>query len=155
MTTALGGSLPNAGIAPEAVVISANGTSHPRSNALNAILSQTSQRTYCTNVHGEITIRIARAGDPRIRQALVSYRENRQRVLIANSEGMLREDDRSYLTAVVQVVAAGADGVVQTGYEAVGGLAGLELFEREPFEQAAETAARRAVTRSSSATRRT
>ncbi len=90
--------------------------------------------------------RIARSWDPRIRQALVSYRENRQQVLIANSEGLIREDDRRYLTALVQVVAAGEDGVVQTGYEAVGGLTGLELFEKEPFEKAAETAARRAVT---------
>ncbi len=90
--------------------------------------------------------RIARSWDPRIRQALVSYRENRQQVLIANSEGMIREDDRRYLTALVQVVAAGEDGAVQTGYEAVGGLTGLELFEKEPLEKAAETAARRAVT---------
>ncbi len=89
--------------------------------------------------------RIARAWDPRIRQALVSYRENRQQVLIANSDGVLVEDDRCYLTALVHVVAAGEQGVVQTGYEAVGGLTGFELFEREPLEKAAETAARRAV----------
>jgi TldD protein len=90
--------------------------------------------------------RIARSWDPRIRQVLVTYRENRQQVLVANSEGELHEDDRSYLTALVQVVAAGDEGTVQTGYEAVGGLTGLELFENEPLEEAAATAARRAVT---------
>jgi TldD protein len=89
--------------------------------------------------------RVARTGDSRIRQVLASYRENRQQVLIANSEGLMREDERNYLTALVHVVAAEEGGTVQTGYEAVGGLAGLELFEAEPFEQAAGTAARRAL----------
>jgi TldD protein len=89
--------------------------------------------------------RVAQSHDNRIRQVLVSYRENRQQVLIANSDGTLIEDDRTYITAMVHVVAAGAGGDVQTGYEAVGGLSGLELFEPEAFEVAAETAARRAV----------
>lgn len=89
--------------------------------------------------------RVARSFDPRIRQAMVTYRENRQQVLIANSDGELAEDERMYLTALVHVVAADGD-VVQTGYEPVGGLAGLELFDAYPLEKAAETAARRAVT---------
>ncbi|MCK9419599.1 MAG: TldD/PmbA family protein [Nitrospirae bacterium] len=88
--------------------------------------------------------KVARSFDPRIRQALVSYRENRQRVLMANSDGVLAGDERMYLTAVVHVVAA--DGaVVQTGYEPIGGIAGMELFDAYPLDQAAETAARRAV----------
>lgn len=89
--------------------------------------------------------RVARSFDPRIRQAMVTYRENRQQVLIANSDGELAEDERMYLTALVHVVAADGD-VVQTGYEPVGGIAGLELFDAYPLEKAAETAARRAVT---------
>ena len=48
--------------APEVMLISANGTSHPRVNALTRLLQQTASRTYCTNVHGEITVRVARAG---------------------------------------------------------------------------------------------
>ena len=88
--------------------------------------------------------RIARSFDPRIRQAMVTYRENRQKVLIANSDGELAEDERMYLTALVHVVAADGD-VVQTGYEAVGGIAGIELFDESPLGKAAETAARRAV----------
>jgi TldD protein len=88
--------------------------------------------------------RTARAVDPRIRQAMVVYRENRQKVLIAHSGGVLAEDERMYLTALVQVVAADGD-VVQTGYEPVGGVAGLELLDASPLEQAAETAARRAI----------
>jgi TldD protein len=87
---------------------------------------------------------LARAVDSRVRQALVVYRENRQHVLIAHSGGGLVEDERMYLTAMVQVVAADGERV-QTGYEAVGGFAGMELFDAYPLEQAAQTAARRAV----------
>jgi TldD protein len=88
--------------------------------------------------------RRARSIDPRIRQVLVLYRENRQQVVIASSAGSIVEDDRRYLTAMVQVVAADG-GVIQTGYEPVGGMAGMELFESAPLDQAAEKAARRAV----------
>jgi TldD protein len=88
--------------------------------------------------------RAARSFDPRIRQALVSFREHRQQVLIATSDGCIAEDERLYLTALVHVVAAEGD-VVQTGYEAVGGNTGMELFDGSPLTGAAETAARRAV----------
>lgn len=88
--------------------------------------------------------RVARSIDRRIRQVQVVYRENRQRILIADSSGACVEDERPYLTAAVQVVAADGD-VVQTGYESIGGLVGLEIFDREPLDRAAEQAARRAV----------
>ncbi len=87
---------------------------------------------------------VARSLDQRIRQAMVTYRESRQQVVIANSDGALAEDDRLYLTALVHVVAAEGD-VIQTGYEPVGGLAGLELFDAYPLTKAAEAAVRRAV----------
>jgi len=48
--------------APEVVVITANGTTHPRDRALTALLERTNRRTYCTNVHGQIEIRVTRAG---------------------------------------------------------------------------------------------
>jgi TldD protein len=86
----------------------------------------------------------ARAFDARIKQALVTYRENRQRVVIANSDGFIAEDERMYLTALVHVVAAQGD-VVQTGYEPIGGISGMELFDAQPLEQAAVIAAQRAV----------
>lgn len=47
---------------PELQVITANGTSHPRIAALDLLLGRTSARTYCTNVHGEIEIRVDVAG---------------------------------------------------------------------------------------------
>jgi TldD protein len=88
--------------------------------------------------------RIARSADRRVRQVTVTYRENRQEVLMAGSSGFIAEDDRRYLTAFVQVVASDG-GVIQTGYEPVGGLMGLELFDAAPLEQAADRAARRAL----------
>jgi TldD protein len=100
-----------------------------------------------TSVKAEMVLRADRAArsyDPRIRQALVSYREQHQRVLIANSGGFVAEDDRLYVTALVHVVAADGD-EVQTGYEAVGGNIGMELFDQAPLDKAAELAARRAV----------
>ncbi len=88
--------------------------------------------------------KIATSIDRRIRQALVTYREQCQQVLVANSDGVLAEDERNYLTALVHVVAA--DGtVVQTGYEPVGGNIGMELFDRMPLDRAAEIAVKRAV----------
>ena len=87
---------------------------------------------------------VARSLDRRIRQATVMYRENRQQVVIANSDGAMVEDDRLHLTAMVHVVAAEGD-VIQTGYEPVGGLAGMELLDEYPLTKAAETAVRRAV----------
>jgi beta-lactamase superfamily II metal-dependent hydrolase len=47
---------------PEVAVISANGRTHPRRNALNAILAVPQSATYCTSVHGEIVIRVAESG---------------------------------------------------------------------------------------------
>lgn len=44
--------------APSISVISANGRTHPRQNALARLLQQSGMRTFCTNVHGEITIRV-------------------------------------------------------------------------------------------------
>lgn len=48
--------------APQLAVISSNGRSHPRQNAMNALLGRPTTETYCTSVHGEIAIRIADSG---------------------------------------------------------------------------------------------
>jgi len=47
---------------PDIAIISANGTSHPRLRALNRLLTQSNLVTYCTNVHGDITIRVFSTG---------------------------------------------------------------------------------------------
>ncbi|HUH13252.1 MAG TPA: hypothetical protein VMK65_09085, partial [Longimicrobiales bacterium] len=47
---------------PDVALISANGTTHPRNNALNRLLTRSNLRTYCTNVHGTITVRVGGDG---------------------------------------------------------------------------------------------
>jgi TldD protein len=86
----------------------------------------------------------ARGVDSRVRQAKVMYSDKHQRLAIANSEGLLVEEDRTYTLLAVQAVAA-ENGLIQTGYEPVGGLIGFELFDETDPARVAETAARRAV----------
>ncbi len=47
---------------PAVSLISGNGTTHPRLHALGALLGYPGNRTYCTDVHGNITVRITRDG---------------------------------------------------------------------------------------------
>lgn len=86
----------------------------------------------------------ARAVDGRVRQVIVSYGDVTQKVTIANSDGVYVEDERVRTRFAVHVVAADRE-VLQTGYEAVGGFAGFELFEQQAPEDVAVAAARRAV----------
>jgi len=86
----------------------------------------------------------ARRADKRIRQVTAIYRDSMQKVQIATSEGFMAEDDRVYTTAVVQVVAAD-DGIIQTGYETLGGLAGFEIFDETGMEELGIRAATRAA----------
>ena len=88
--------------------------------------------------------KVARLYDSRIRQVSVIYRDSEQTVRIASSDGFLAEDDRVYTSFIIQVI-AGQDGIVQTGYEAIGGFTGFELFEEEDIEALTIKAANRAV----------
>lgn len=86
----------------------------------------------------------ARGVSAEIRQVSVMYRDSVQLVQIANSLGDMVGDERTHTVALVNVVAE-RGGVVQTGYEVLGGLAGFELFDEKPLAEAALVAARRAV----------
>jgi TldD protein len=88
---------------------------------------------------------IARGVGPgNIKQVSVIYRDLVQKVQIATSEGVLAEDERTHTVSAISVVAT--DGkVIQTGYEALGGMAGFELFDSNALENAADRAAARAV----------
>jgi len=88
--------------------------------------------------------RAARGVSPKIKQVSIVYRDSVKNVCIASSDGTIAEDERIYTLAVIQVIAA-EGGVLQTAYEPVGGLAGFELFEEEPFEEIALKASRNAV----------
>lgn len=86
----------------------------------------------------------ARAVDERIIQVAVGYGDVIQDVWIANSVGTYVEDRRIRTRFVVNVVAA-ENGLIQTGYEAVGGFVGFELFDEVSPEELATKAAQRAV----------
>ncbi|MGQ5711549.1 TldD/PmbA family protein [Desulforudis sp. DRI-14] len=80
----------------------------------------------------------------KIKQVIVGYGDVIQHVQIANSEGVLVEDTRVRTRLVVNAVAADG-GVIQTGYDALGGVAGFELVDSAYPEEMARKAAGRAV----------
>lgn len=85
---------------------------------------------------------IARRGNGHVRQVKVFYRDFNQNLSIVNSEGNWAEGKRTGTLFSVQVVSAEGD-LVQTGYEAIGGAMGFELFDSHPPEEVAAIAARR------------
>jgi TldD protein len=87
---------------------------------------------------------VARGLDPHVRQVKVLYRDVNQILSIANSEGVLIEGERTGTIFSAQVVSAKGD-FVQTGYEAVGGTMGFELFDLHPPEEVAEVATKRSL----------
>jgi TldD protein len=87
----------------------------------------------------------ARAESDSIRQVSASYADSRRRVLIANSDGLLVEDDRVRTRFGVSCVAVGDTGM-QTGTEAPGRTVGFEIFDEIDPEEVARIAAQRALT---------
>jgi len=85
----------------------------------------------------------ARARDPRVVQVAAQYADSMRRITIVNSEGRFVEDRRPQILLSVHVVAADK-GVIQTGFHAVGGALGYELFDDEAPEAVAAKAARQA-----------
>lgn len=88
--------------------------------------------------------RAARSADGQVRQVTVNYRELDQEVTIANSLGFVAEDRRIRTVLALNAVAA-KDGVIQTGYESVGGLAGPDLVDGDVPERLAGKAGKRAA----------
>lgn len=87
---------------------------------------------------------VVRSFDKRIKQVTAIYRDSVQKVQTANSYGILADDERTYTTAVIQVVSF-QDSIIQTGYESIGGLSGFELFEKNSIEELGLKAAARAI----------
>jgi TldD protein len=87
----------------------------------------------------------ARAEGDAIRQVSASYADSRRRILVANSDGLLAEDDQVRTRFFVQCVAV-ADTGMQTAMEAPGLTVGFEIFDDIDPEQVARTSARRALT---------
>ncbi|MGH2807638.1 MAG: TldD/PmbA family protein [Actinomycetota bacterium] len=86
----------------------------------------------------------ARATGTEIRQVVASYADVEQKVLIANSDGLLVEDTRTRVRFATQVVAA-RDGRITTGFDAPGHSGGFELLERRPPASVGAKAAEKAL----------
>jgi len=87
----------------------------------------------------------ARSTGTAISQVSATYADAHRRILVANSDGLLVEDDQVRTRFVVQAVAVGDTGF-QTGTEAPGLTVGFELFDEIDPADVARTAARRALT---------
>jgi TldD protein len=86
----------------------------------------------------------ARAEGGAIRQVMARYGDSRRRILVANSDGLLAEDDQVRTLFALSAVAFGDTGM-QTGYQSIGHTIGFELFDRYEVEEVAREAARRAL----------
>jgi TldD protein len=95
----------------------------------------------------EESARATRSDRPheRIEQVTAVYSDGRRRILVANSDGLLAEDDQVRTRFSVSCVASGDTGR-QTGTEAPGRTLGFEMFDELDPEDVARTAARRALT---------
>ncbi len=76
----------------------------------------------------------------------VSYADGRRRILVANSDGLLTEDDQVRTRFMVNCVAVGDTGM-QTGMEAPGFTVGFEFFDEHTPEDIARIAAARALSK--------
>ena len=79
-----------------------------------------------------------------ITQVTARYGDSRRRILIANSDGLLTEDDQVRTLFSVMAVASGDTGM-QTGYQSLGRTVGFELFDTYDVDDLAREAAERAL----------
>ena len=86
----------------------------------------------------------ARAAGSAITQVTARYGDSRRRILVANSDGLLTEDDQVRTLFTVMAVASGDTGM-QTGYQSLGRTVGFELFDTYDVAELAREAARRAL----------
>ncbi|MHB1137451.1 MAG: TldD/PmbA family protein [Microthrixaceae bacterium] len=88
----------------------------------------------------------ARAEGSAITQVSARYADSRRRILVANTDGVLAEDDQVKTLFSLSAIASGDTGM-QTGRESVGRSVGFELFDTYDVSDIARTAARRALTK--------
>jgi TldD protein len=88
----------------------------------------------------------ARSAGAAIAQVAAGYSDGRSKILVANSDGLLAEDERVRSLLRVSAVANGDTGM-QTGFDSLGHTMGFELFDKVSVEDVARTAAQRALTK--------
>jgi TldD protein len=86
----------------------------------------------------------ARAMDDRVKQVKVVYGDALRERAMINSDGEWAEEISTSILYVCHAIAE-KDGIVQTGYEPVGGALGFEIFDNSSPEEIAGTAVDRAV----------
>jgi len=94
----------------------------------------------------ELANSAARSEGSAISQVSARYGDSRRRILVANSDGLLAQDDQVRTLFSVSCVATGDSGL-QTGRESVGRTIGFELFDISDVSDLAQRAARRAITK--------
>ncbi|MGH9157164.1 MAG: TldD/PmbA family protein [Acidimicrobiales bacterium] len=85
-----------------------------------------------------------RSAGAAVTQMTVAYADARRQILVANSDGLLVDDDVVRTSFRVSAVASG-DAGMQQGYENVARTTGFELFDEVEVEEVARTAAGRAL----------
>ncbi|MEN9801678.1 MAG: hypothetical protein RLZ37_803 [Actinomycetota bacterium] len=88
----------------------------------------------------------ARSAGAAIAQVSAGYSDGRSKILVANSDGLMAEDERVRSLLRVSAVANGDTGM-QTGFDSLGHTMGFELFDKVSVEDVARTAAQRALTK--------
>ena len=86
----------------------------------------------------------AREMSPEVQQVIAAYAENRQRIWIANSQGVTAVDDRTRVMIAVTVLAKRGD-LIQTGRETLAHHGGFELFNEEAVVALATEATQKAL----------
>ena len=89
---------------------------------------------------------VARQTGSAISQVTARYGDSRRRILVANSDGLLSEDDQVRTLCAISCVAAGDTGM-QTGYAVIGRTVGFELFDLYDLDELARKAADQALTK--------
>ncbi|HIJ60111.1 MAG TPA: TldD/PmbA family protein [Nitrospirae bacterium] len=88
--------------------------------------------------------KIVRAMDANIKQVRAIYSDLLKKIKILNSDGVIANDERSYINSMVEVVVT--DGKeLQTGTEVIGGMTGFEIFDENDFVESSKIAAKRAL----------
>ena len=87
----------------------------------------------------------ARSTGELVRQVSANLLDVRQKILVATSDGLWAEDDRTRVRIAINVVAA-KDGQIATGFEAPGHSGGFELLDTFPPHALGQQAARKALT---------
>jgi len=88
----------------------------------------------------------ARSAGASIVQVSEGYGDSRRRILVANTDGVLAEDEQVRCLVRMSVVANG-DAGMQTGFQSAGQTVGFEMFDSVDIEELARDAARMAITK--------